>query len=231
MASNHKVVDWGPVFLEHLHQNGGVKGAAKAAGVAVSTVHNRMRLHPEFRVQVEETKAGALKQYTQKQFPKGVVMLPATLEWRETWLTVYANTGIIRLACEAAGVTRNYVYQYREDHPDFMEQWEAAKADAIDALENEARMRALTISDPLLLAMLRAYKPEYREKSSVELTGRDGGPIQSETVLDDDERVERLAALLDRARAARARLVNPDGGPGGDGSGDGNSANVAPGDA
>lgn len=47
---------------------------------------------------------------------------------------------------------------------------------------------------------------DYRPRGSLALTGKDGGPIQTEDVgLTDDERANRITALLDAARARRDR--------------------------
>ncbi len=42
-----------------------------------------------------------------------------------------------------------------------------------------------------------------------EITGKDGGPVQTKDVsLSDDERADRIAALLDKARAKRTRQAD-----------------------
>jgi len=52
-------------------------------------------------------------------------------------------------------------------------------------------------SDMLLINLLRARDPRFRQKSQVELTGADGGPMQTQTTLD-------LAAVQAALQAAFA---------------------------
>jgi antitoxin component of MazEF toxin-antitoxin module len=53
----------------------------------------------------------------------------------------------------------------------------------------------------LLHPVIIARDLNLREKSDVELTGKNGGPIE----LSDVQRAERIEAILERARQARAR--------------------------
>lgn len=88
--------------------------------------------------------------------------------WQDPFLRALRLSGNIKLSCQAAGVGRAWIYKYKNSHPAFAAQWEDAEADAIDVLEAEARRRALTTSDLLLIFLLKARKPEmYRERYDV----------------------------------------------------------------
>jgi hypothetical protein len=77
---------------------------------------------------------------------------------------VFAATGNVRLASSAAGVSRAAPYKRAQSSAAFAARWTQAREDAIDTLEAEARRRALTGSDALLMFLLRAHRPErYRE--------------------------------------------------------------------
>jgi hypothetical protein len=79
-------------------------------------------------------------------------------------LEAYRASGVVLLAATAAGVHRSTIYNWLRD-PAFLEAWSAAEADAIERLELEARRRALTSSDALLVFMLKSHKPEiYRDR-------------------------------------------------------------------
>lgn len=144
--------------------------------------------------------------------------LKFTEEAREKFLRALRETGVVAAACAAAGITRPTAENYRKAYPDFAEAWEDAKLDAADALEEEARRRAVMgvervilykgdpvgtkthYSDSLLLALLKANNPnKFRENSSLELTGRDGGPVQ----LSDHEKAAKLAAILNAAKVRK----------------------------
>ncbi len=113
-----------------------------------------------------------------------------------------AETGIVAKACKAVGVSRQTAYEWRSEIPAFSEAWDKALNVGITALEDEAHRRAFEgvdegvyhqgvlmdtqkkYSDTLAIFLLKAHKPEkYRENSRVELTGADGGPVQTQVVI------------------------------------------------
>ncbi len=62
-----------------------------------------------------------------------------------------AETGIVARACAAIGMTRQQVYQWRRDMPDFAADWDDALKIGITALEDEAHRRAFTgVDEPLV---------------------------------------------------------------------------------
>jgi very-short-patch-repair endonuclease len=124
-------------------------------------------------------------------------------DWRDRFLAVLAETGIVREACIAAGVSRKTAYQYRADDLAFADEWRFALQDAADVALVEYRKRALQQSDRAMEFFLKSRDPEsYRETSRLEVTGENGGPIDIQ--LTDGERAHRVAALFAAARARRA---------------------------
>jgi hypothetical protein len=108
---------------------------------------------------------------------------------RRAFLRALAETGNVTAAVEAAGTSRSRVYELRKADPPFALAWEEAEETAADALEAEARRRAVIgvlepvvsagkvvrdddgqpiairrYSDALLLALLRAHRPQRRGK-------------------------------------------------------------------
>jgi hypothetical protein len=103
------------------------------------------------------------------------------------FLAAYAQTGNVKLACEAARVGRSSHYRWLEHDPDYVEEFEQAKKDAVDVLEAEARRRAVEgweepvgwykgeaggkvrrYSDTLLIFLLKGAAPhKYRERMEV----------------------------------------------------------------
>lgn len=89
-------------------------------------------------------------------------------EWRPVFLSTLRNTGNVRAACQATGITRKTAYQHRNQAPEFAAAWDEALEDAIDALEAVAINRARTSSDTLLIFLLKAHRPGlYRDTSRV----------------------------------------------------------------
>ena len=109
---------------------------------------------------------------------------------RQVFLRALAETGNVTAAVEIAGTSRSRVYELRKADPSFAVAWEEAEESAADALEAEARRRAVVgvlepvvsagkvvrdddgqpiairrYSDNLLLALLKARRPPRHERS------------------------------------------------------------------
>lgn len=101
--------------------------------------------------------------------------------WAEKFLFALRNSGNIRASCQAAGIDRKDAYKARDSSTAFAHAWKEAIDESIDVLEAIARQRAATISDVLLIFLLKAHRPElYRDTYRHEHSGVDGGPIQHE---------------------------------------------------
>src|SRR5262245_29225853 len=91
-------------------------------------------------------------------------------DWGPRFLEVYRQTGNVRLAATAAGIDRDSVYLRRQKDAGFARQMASAREDAVDTLEAEARRRALSTSDTLLIFLLKALRPDtYRESIRVDV--------------------------------------------------------------
>jgi len=120
---------------------------------------------------------------------------------RQRFLKYLAASGSVSLAAEAAEVARSSLYHLREHDSCFAAAWTEAVEIATDALEAEARRRAIEgvetpviyggrmvrddagnplsvrrYSDSLLALLLRAHRPEkYRERSALAFDDAAGG--------------------------------------------------------
>lgn len=121
---------------------------------------------------------------------------------QENVLAAFEECGNVSKACKKAKVPRRTFYAWLQEDEKFKEKFEAASIIAVGVLEDEAKRRALEgvlepvyykgekvgsvrkYSDTLLIVLLKGHAPEkYRERVSTELTGKDGKPIQTETVI------------------------------------------------
>ena len=94
-------------------------------------------------------------------------------DWTPRFIEVFAATGNVRLAASAAGVSRDAPYKKAQRDETFAAAWLQAREDAIDMLEAEARRRAMTSSDTLLMFLLKSERPDkYRERVDVRLNVR-----------------------------------------------------------
>lgn len=120
---------------------------------------------------------------------------------QRAFLAAYAETCSILRAASAAQIDRGSHYRWMRDSEEYREAFLEAKNQAMDALEDEAVRRAkegverattvagereviTEYSDTLLIFLLKGGRPEkYRERGSVELTGKDGSAIKAEVVV------------------------------------------------
>jgi hypothetical protein len=91
-------------------------------------------------------------------------------DWRPTFLSIFRQTGIVALACRAAGISRTQAYRERQRNLPFAAEWGDAGIAATETLEAEARRRAMSTSDTLLILLLKARKPDvYRENIRIDI--------------------------------------------------------------
>jgi hypothetical protein len=89
-------------------------------------------------------------------------------DWAGRFLQVFRSTCNVRLSADAAGIDRDTAYRRRQRDPAFAGLWAQAEQDGIDVLEAQARARALSQSDTLLIFLLKAHRPEvYRERVDI----------------------------------------------------------------
>lgn len=132
---------------------------------------------------------------------------PKRVDWRPAFITALGRAGIVLAAAQAAGVDRTTAYRERERNPEFAAQWDEAIDESADRLEAEARRRATTVgSDRLLMAMLKAYRPErYGDRQRVEVSG--GVRLESEYLRIRSAITDALHAYPEARRAVAERLA------------------------
>jgi hypothetical protein len=115
----------------------------------------------------------------------------------DKFFDVFAATANVSRAAKAAKLHRSWVYEQREKDEAFATRWKEAEEIACDALEEEARRRALKgtlkpiyqggkrvgqvreFSDTLMVILLKAHRREkYGDKQSLEVNH--GGKVEHE---------------------------------------------------
>ena len=123
--------------------------------------------------------------------------------WQKKFFDALRETGNVSEAAKMAGHPRQNCYLWRDKDPDFKAKWDEAMDQAVDALEREARRRAQEgveepvyhlgkvvghirkYSDTLLIFLLKGHRPQkYRDNANVELSGQNGGPIETRIVVE-----------------------------------------------
>lgn len=89
-------------------------------------------------------------------------------------LKAFAVSGKVIDSCKAAGVKYSTWYRWIEEEPDFARALEHVKEILADDLEGVAMQRARDSSDTLLIALLKALKPDkYRDRQTVTVVSPD----------------------------------------------------------
>ena len=96
--------------------------------------------------------------------------------------------GTVYHAAQAAGVSRNTVYRWRQEDSEFAEAWYEAHENAVDAVENVVYQRALGGDIIAAIFYLKAHRPKFRDRLNINVE-----EVQS----DIDEIIERLRANPD----------------------------------
>lgn len=97
-------------------------------------------------------------------------------------------------------------YDWKREEPEFFAAWEEAYQAGTEALEDEARRRAVDgwdeprfyegeqcgvvrkYSDTLLMFLLKSRDPaRFADHTKMELTGKDGGPLETKDVTNFDK--------------------------------------------
>jgi hypothetical protein len=123
--------------------------------------------------------------------------MPKTvLKKHRAFIGAFKASYSISEAAKAVGIDRSVHYDWLRDVPGYREAFEEAKEEATQTLEDEATRRATkgvtegvfykgkpvglkrVYSDALLMFLLRGARPaKYR--TGVEVSGPDGGPVES----------------------------------------------------
>ena len=144
-------------------------------------------------------------------------------DWKPAFIEALRTTGNVTRAAQYAGRSRNQAYHVRRHSEDFAAQWDEALGEGIDILEAEARRRAFTgidkpvfykgkvvgstkkYSDRLLMFLLRAHDPKFRDGGKVKQTGATDVGVDRDREkrtmerLEKLDRLEKMAALDDEA--------------------------------
>jgi hypothetical protein len=131
-----------------------------------------------------------------------------TQERRRRFLDALVETGgNVSRSCDLANFGRRAAYDWRRDEAEFAAEWDEAVNRGLDALEAEARRRAFEgieepvfykgevcgfvrrYSDALIMFMLKAYRPQFRDRVLIDVNAV------------DSEIERRLATMAQRGEA------------------------------
>lgn len=120
---------------------------------------------------------------------------------RTKFLELLSEFGVVREACRGAGVSRTHMYRLRENDDEFRGRWDEALEESIEAVEAEARRRAMEKSDLLIIFWLKAHRPErYRETRALM------SPTELQTQLDKEIEAQVNERVEQRLREMNAQV-------------------------
>jgi hypothetical protein len=152
--------------------------------------------------------------------------LKLTKPRQERFLRALAETGNVTAAVAVSGTSRTRVYELRKTDAVFAGAWEEAEETAADRLEEEARRRAVErvqeplvsagkivrdddgqpiairrYSDTLLIALLKAHRPEKFRDQKLIHAGDPQNPIEHKvSMMTLEGRTQRVLELVGKAR-------------------------------
>ena len=75
--------------------------------------------------------------------------------------------GTVYHASQAAGVSRQTAYRWRDEDPEFADLWDEAIENAVDAVENVIYQRALGGDVIAGIFYLKAQRPKFRDRLNI----------------------------------------------------------------
>jgi len=88
---------------------------------------------------------------------------------KKRFIETLAAQGTVSHAAQAAGVSRNTAYRWRQNDLKFAEAWEEAHENAVDAVESVLYQSALRGNIVAIIFYLKAHRPIYRDKLNIDL--------------------------------------------------------------
>lgn len=98
-----------------------------------------------------------------KEAPEQPTLPTTKSDWVVPFLDRLRMHGIVSKAALEVGIHRDTAYHRRSIDPWFADEWRKSIERGMDMLEDEAMRRAYNGSDTLLIFMLKANRPKYRE--------------------------------------------------------------------
>ncbi len=79
-------------------------------------------------------------------------------EWKLVFLATLRAMPVIRVACEKAGITRKTAYQWRKRDAEFAKEWDEAREDGIDRIEQNLINQALNQNTTAAIFLLKSLR-------------------------------------------------------------------------
>jgi len=88
---------------------------------------------------------------------------------KKRFIETLAAQGTVSHAAQAAGVSRNTAYRWRQDDHEFASLWDEAHENAVDAVESVLYQSALRGNTLAIIFYLKAHRPIYRDRLNIDI--------------------------------------------------------------
>ena len=88
---------------------------------------------------------------------------------KKRFIAALTTHGTVFHAAQAAGVSRNTVYRWRDEDPEFAILWDEAHEQAVDSVESVLFQKALSADTICMIFYLKAHRPIYRDKLNIDV--------------------------------------------------------------
>jgi len=88
---------------------------------------------------------------------------------KKRFIETLAVQGTVSHAAQAAGVSRNTVYRWRDEDPEFAILWDEAHEQAVDSVESVLFQKALSGDTICMIFYLKAHRPIYRDRLNIDI--------------------------------------------------------------
>src|SRR5215217_8125038 len=88
---------------------------------------------------------------------------------KKRFIAALTAQGTVFHAAQAAGVSRQTVYRWHRDDPEFADQWDEARENAVDAVESTIYQQAVGGNTIAAIFYLKAHRPIYRDRLNIDI--------------------------------------------------------------
>jgi transposase-like protein len=88
---------------------------------------------------------------------------------KKKFVAALTTHGTVLHAAQAAGISRNTAYRWRQDDREFAGCWDEAHEQAVDAVESVLYQKALSGDTVCMIFYLKAHRPEYRDRLNLDV--------------------------------------------------------------
>src|ERR1044072_893143 len=88
---------------------------------------------------------------------------------KKRFIAALTRHGTVYHAAQAAGVSRQTAYRWQREDPEFADQWDEARENAVDVVESTIYQQAVGGNTLAAIFYLKAHRPIYRDRLNIDI--------------------------------------------------------------